>query len=74
MLAPDTYTLRVGASSMTDGTDDSFASGIAGWGVSFTVIPEPATALLIGLGLGVLGAQRQARSASRQAAGARSPA
>ena len=37
-LAPDTYTLEVGSIARTSGSDDSFAAGVALWGLDFEVV------------------------------------
>ena len=61
-LAPGTYTLDVGAGHATDGAvgNGGSALGTTDGSVSFTVVPEPGTALLMGLGLaGLAGAGRR---------------
>ena len=61
-LAPGTYTLNVGANHPTNGVigNGGAALSSADGSVSFTVVPEPGTALLMGLGLaGLAGAGRR---------------
>ncbi len=66
ILPPDTYTLQIGATSHVEGTDDSFASGIAIWGIDFAVeVPEPSTGLLVGLALLVVASRAHVRERDR---------
>jgi len=61
-LAPGDYTLNVGANHATDGALGSGGVNLASTdgSVTFTVVPEPGTALLMGLGLaGLAGAGRR---------------
>jgi len=48
ILAPDTYVLEIVASTFLRGIEDAAGLGSASFGVSFAVIPEPGTAILIG--------------------------
>ncbi|MFK7896808.1 MAG: PEP-CTERM sorting domain-containing protein [Myxococcota bacterium] len=51
VLAPDTYSLEIAATADLRGFENASGFGTSGYGVSFTVVPEPGTALLLGLGL-----------------------
>lgn len=58
VLAPDIYVLDLYASSFLRGFEDAAGLGSASFGVSFTVVPEPGTSALIGLGLVGLAGRR----------------
>jgi hypothetical protein len=67
VLLPDLYVLELGALTALRGFEDSVGLAQAGFGVDFVAlpVPEPGTALLVALGLGVLSASRIGRGAGR---------
>ncbi|MBK7951973.1 MAG: PEP-CTERM sorting domain-containing protein [Deltaproteobacteria bacterium] len=61
VLAPDLYVLEVGTLTSLRGFEDSIGLAQAGFGIDFVAVPvpEPGTALLVALGLGVLSSGRR---------------
>lgn len=59
ILAPDTYVLELLALSNLRGFEDATGFSVAGFGIDLTVIPEPGSALTIGLGLMALALRRE---------------
>jgi hypothetical protein len=57
-LAPDTYLLELFAQVELQGFEDLVGFATAGFGYDVTVVPEPRTGLLLGLGLALLSALR----------------
>ena len=63
ILAPDTYALELLALSNLRGFEDATGFSVASFGVDLTVIPEPGSALAIGLGLIALALHRRGEEA-----------
>lgn len=60
VLAPDLYVLLLESSLQLEATEDAFASGTAGYGFDFRVVPEPGTGSLLLAGLVALVRRRRA--------------
>jgi len=58
VLAPDVYSLEVGASTTLRGFEDSTGLAQAGFGIDFVAVPEPGSAALVAIGLSFLAASR----------------
>lgn len=72
VLAPDLYVLEIGTLTSLRGFEDSIGLAQASFGIDFVAlpVPEPGSALLVALGLGVLSSGRRAREDRRAERGA----
>lgn len=61
VLAPDTYLLEIVSLADLRGFENAAGFASTGFGVRFSIVPEPGTATLVGLGLGALAAGRPRR-------------
>ncbi len=64
VLAPDVYRFELLSDADLQSFENAAGFATAGWGVSFVVVPEPSSALLVGLGLAGLAAGRRREPAA----------